>query len=181
LVRTSINASWGRFLQRLGQTPDQLQRFSESTGRYTSLNTTIFWRAARVEVRAHHGSLKARDVKPWIEFTQRVIDRVKQGRLYLTPARELERLVATPRRRLESLMMLVAGHPIRRSDADNELVSAMRRFIRRRQPTFFGRRGGARVARAVGATAVDNAAAQPREQQVAPSAPAGIGRVVLSL
>jgi hypothetical protein len=195
LVKATVRSAWVRFATFL-RTDQSMQQYIESKGRYTSLNTTLFWRSGRVEVRAHHGSLKAADVAPWIEFTQRLVDRVQQGRMYWTQEREVERLVAVPRRRLESLMVLVTGHPTRRTDSDKQLVTQLRRFVRKRQPSFLGQRGGDwRARRAAGGARVATPVQQMTEaaaniwrgarvatpvQQMTEAA-ANIGRVVLSL
>lgn len=69
-------------------------RLVNFNGRYQGLNLTNWWQHGRVEVRAHHGTLRSSDVEFWVRLTQRFIDVPSQlsntdlVQLQLEPVRE---------------------------------------------------------------------------------------------
>lgn len=57
-------------LDLLGMDSSDFQFTIDDIGRYQSLNLTHWWQHGRVEIRAHHGTLKSTDIRFWTKFTQ---------------------------------------------------------------------------------------------------------------
>lgn len=72
---------------RMG-TGTAIQQLSRSLGKYRSLNTLPWWNGTRIEVRMHHGTLDAHDVKFWTAITQQMVERSRLVQTY-APLQEI--------------------------------------------------------------------------------------------
>lgn len=104
------------------------RRFVNGLGRYLALNMSTWWYNGRVEFRAHHGTLRYRDIRAWVDFLMVLVESVPKftsedydNLSALKHVSDLERYTA-----LQEF--------VRKFGGSEELVEKLTEFVQRRQP-----------------------------------------------